>query len=400
MAAALPWGKFFWRDWMIELTLRGCSLAARGLWMDMLCIAAQHEPPGYVAVNGSPLDGDSLAKLIGGDKVEVNLLLNELDKAGVFSRDRDTGAIYSRRMVADHAKHMKAVTNGKRGGNPSLGNYETKSRSVNHLDKPVDKPPHKLPVKPQVNVEVISVDNGGVKHRVRDQSTEIRDQKEKNQNQTTTTSTVAAREVEDDDTEKVRKACVAFSAGVMLAFERSGQVRYPDTSLAWEWSKLPGFDFTTALRVVEGELLNTTNKSIGSLDWFKKRILSKHEASQHTHGPGAAPAQVAEPEESSENETGHKGLSPAAARVALKYWEEKRQWHGVNGPRPDEMGCRVPSHILREYGYRDDHGRIPSAELATNYGKLLTHVTKGRETVRNSLTPMMKNGGAHTETVQ
>lgn len=148
---SMPWGKFFWRDYAGDLAVRSCSLAAQGLWMQMLCIAAQHDPIGYVAVNGRALDGDSLAKLLGQDNIEVNRLLEELSISGVYSvRD---GMIFNRRMVVDYAKHVKAVLNGSKGGNPSLGKHSTKVRSVNHLDKP------------QVKPGVIHLDNGEVKLR-------------------------------------------------------------------------------------------------------------------------------------------------------------------------------------------------------------------------------------------
>ncbi len=34
------WSKFYWSDWLSDSALRAVSSAARGLWIDMLCIAA------------------------------------------------------------------------------------------------------------------------------------------------------------------------------------------------------------------------------------------------------------------------------------------------------------------------------------------------------------------------
>lgn len=162
--AALAWGKFFWRDWTSDVALRRCSLAAHGLWMSMLCIAAQHEPPGFVSVNGEPLDADGIAEVIGRDKGEVNRLLKELVNRGVCSRDETTGAIFCRRMVSDAARSTKAQANGKLGGNPSLGKRSKKDRSVNHLLKPQDKPQ----VNGELNLEIAPE----LKHRVQSQSPE------------------------------------------------------------------------------------------------------------------------------------------------------------------------------------------------------------------------------------
>ena len=113
------WTKFFWSDWESDPALRHCSLAAQGLWMRMLCIAAAHDPIGYVAVAGRGLDETSLARMTGCQESEATILLGELDRNGVFSRDRH-GRIYNRRMIDDAKKASIARKNGKNGGNPTL----------------------------------------------------------------------------------------------------------------------------------------------------------------------------------------------------------------------------------------------------------------------------------------
>jgi len=140
--SGITWTKFFWSDWQSEPALRLCSYAARGLWMDMLCIAAAHDPIGYVAVAGRGLDETSIARMTGGQESEVRDLLGELERNGVFSRDRQS-RIYSRRMVADAKKAAIARKNGKLGGNPSLGKIETNSASDNQEDNTPDNTPLK-----------------------------------------------------------------------------------------------------------------------------------------------------------------------------------------------------------------------------------------------------------------
>lgn len=125
-----PWGKFFWQDWESDQGLKLCSLAAQGLWMRMLCIAAAHNPVGYVSVAGKPLDETSLARLTGASESEVETLLQELEQHGVFSRDRH-GRIYSRRMIRDAKRSAQARKNGKLGGNPSIRKQRGNSGSVN-----------------------------------------------------------------------------------------------------------------------------------------------------------------------------------------------------------------------------------------------------------------------------
>lgn len=114
MTATL-WSKFFWNDWQADPCLRMCSLAARGLWIDLLCIAAKSSPTGFVAIAGRPCTSTDIARLTGVSEQEVESLLGELSRNGVFSRDAQ-GRIYSRRMVRDNRKRQKLRQNGQKGG--------------------------------------------------------------------------------------------------------------------------------------------------------------------------------------------------------------------------------------------------------------------------------------------
>lgn len=131
---ATIWSKFFWADWANDEALKLCSFAAQGLWMRMLCIAAGASPTGYVSVNGNALDETGIARLTGAEVSEVVNLLAELERNGVFSRDRQR-RIYSRRMIRDAKKRAAAQKNGKMGGNPTLGNQ----REIPSSDKGQDK---------------------------------------------------------------------------------------------------------------------------------------------------------------------------------------------------------------------------------------------------------------------
>lgn len=120
---ATVWSKFFWSDWKSDPNLRACSFAARGLWMDMLCIMAMSPEFGMLIAGGEPLDAMGISRQIGGDPREIETLLGELEKRGVFSRNR-AGTIYSRRLVKESKKRSMAAENGAKGGNPKLrGEY-------------------------------------------------------------------------------------------------------------------------------------------------------------------------------------------------------------------------------------------------------------------------------------
>lgn len=124
----LPWMKFYPADWRADPALRMCSLAARGLWMEMLSIMHEANPRGSLLINGNTVGFKQLASLCGAPLRETVALLHELEAAGVFSRAED-GTIFSRRMKRDDEKAAQDKANGKAGGNPQL------NAGVNPRDK-------------------------------------------------------------------------------------------------------------------------------------------------------------------------------------------------------------------------------------------------------------------------
>lgn len=119
-----PAFQFYPGDWQRDLALRSCSLAARGLWFEMMCLMHDGQPYGHLKVGSRPLDDPStLAALVGTPEELVASLLRELEAAKVFSRTRK-GVVFSRRMVRDEAIRTKRATAGKLGGNPNLLNLD------------------------------------------------------------------------------------------------------------------------------------------------------------------------------------------------------------------------------------------------------------------------------------
>lgn len=129
-----PWLKFYPSDWRADPALRMCSLAARGLWMEMLCLMHEADPRGSLLVNGRAVDARQLAILAGVSEAEATPLLTELGSAGVFSRKR-SGVIFSRRMERDEQKSRKNKENGRMGGNPTLCKHTEKEESLKRPDK-------------------------------------------------------------------------------------------------------------------------------------------------------------------------------------------------------------------------------------------------------------------------
>lgn len=96
----LRWGKFYWSDWEGDPALALCSLAAQGLWMRLLCIAAQGTPYGHVNIKGNAPSVDEIAKLVRAKPSFVARLIAELERKGVASRDA-SGSLVSIRQESD-----------------------------------------------------------------------------------------------------------------------------------------------------------------------------------------------------------------------------------------------------------------------------------------------------------
>lgn len=137
--AKRPSFQFYPADWLTKIELRMVSVAARGLWIDMICIMHQGEPYGYLKVKGKVISKDKLGVFLGVEAGVVESCLSELEGAGLFSTD-DEGAIYSRRMVRDEVVRAKRAAGGCKGGNPALMN-KVKDKTKDNLDGKHTLPP-------------------------------------------------------------------------------------------------------------------------------------------------------------------------------------------------------------------------------------------------------------------
>ena len=106
---------FFPADWRAEPGLRQCSMSARGVWMEMLCLAVDAIEPGFVMVGPKPVtmsSGAMLARDIGCDSAEAQAALDELKSWDVFSIDA-RGWIYCRRMMRGKKLAQRASSGGR-----------------------------------------------------------------------------------------------------------------------------------------------------------------------------------------------------------------------------------------------------------------------------------------------
>lgn len=116
-----PAFQFYPGDWFKEPTLRACSLEARGLWIDMLCMMHSSPVRGILLLSGTkPMEPIHIARVVGASVEEVETLLTELRENGVYDTS-DDGAIISRRMVKDEAKRSAQSEAGRKGAAKRYG---------------------------------------------------------------------------------------------------------------------------------------------------------------------------------------------------------------------------------------------------------------------------------------
>lgn len=121
------WTKWYWQDWLADTNLKLSSLAAKGLWIEMLAIMAKSEKKGYLIAKRKQIKSKLLAKLVGEDEDIVENLLNELKENGVYSENK-SGVIFCRRMVREAELSEIRSKSGKKGGRPKK-QKESKSKA-------------------------------------------------------------------------------------------------------------------------------------------------------------------------------------------------------------------------------------------------------------------------------
>lgn len=144
-----PAFQFYPSDWRSDLALRTCSIAARGLWQELLVTMHEGTPYGHLALDGEALSDDEAASLAGIPVREYARLLAELERRKVFSRT-ESGVIYSRRMVRDEEIRNKRATGGEGGkehGHKGAGHGAKGGRPPKQ--KGGKETPHKTPLRPE-----------------------------------------------------------------------------------------------------------------------------------------------------------------------------------------------------------------------------------------------------------
>lgn len=115
-----PSFQFYPGDWLRSTDLRACSVGARGLWIDMICLMHEGNPYGYLRAGNKDILPTILARIVGASLSDVEGWLAELIDLGVCSID-ERGCYLSRRMVRDEEIREKRASGGSRSQeNPNV----------------------------------------------------------------------------------------------------------------------------------------------------------------------------------------------------------------------------------------------------------------------------------------
>lgn len=108
--------QWFWSDWAGDQDVRRLTPAERGLWIDLLALAAVGKPTGYVCdQRGNPISYEEIARFTNATPTEVESLIAGILEKGAASRDR-SGRLFNRRMVRQAEKTAQKRMAGKLGG--------------------------------------------------------------------------------------------------------------------------------------------------------------------------------------------------------------------------------------------------------------------------------------------
>ena len=306
----LPFMRFYWGDWRADPGLRLCSLAARGLWADMLSIMHEAEPYGFLIISGRPATPNDLARIAGASLKEINLCLKELSTHAVFSVNSD-GTPFSRRMVRDKERSEKAREWGKAGGNP---NIKKTKRLEQDADKIEDEKTIMSGLTPTQGLALSST----LKPHIPESRSHIPD---------SYISPSGLIEKKHEPGELLDRLARALAIDHKSLHRHPKLARFPE--LYHEWLQY-GCD-------PESEIWPTIEKLAKrsgaiSSPWFFDSAIRKARDSR------ISPL-VAE-------------VTPDRWRQRLRGFRDRENWDDAEwGARPGEIGCRVPADLLAEFNF-------------------------------------------------
>lgn len=298
--SSTPWLKFYPRDWRGDQALRACSVAARGLWMECLCIMHEAKPYGHLLLNGSPVGDDTLARMAGTSVDEVQALMAELRQAGVFSVTRE-GVVLSRRMTKDFGKAQKGAKAAKKRWSQVAG---TTTENAPPNGSPIENPHTQIPeARDQRPEEPSSLRSDGKSARKR---------------------ASRADDLKDFEQELAELDRERLDALIKLRRKKNGQITGYAARLFAQDAAACGLSLAGAV-----DTCISRNWITVKPDWLQR-------GGGRLHVVGAI---------ASEQVNDDEWRKRVDRFVRTRKWSDDRAW----GQPPGKPDCKVPAHILEEF---------------------------------------------------
>jgi len=114
-----PAFQFYPADWLNDIKLQSCSLAAQGLLINIMCLMHQSDTYGKLLINKRNPDSKEVARLLRLHRKTYDKTILELISNGALTYDKN-GVMMCKRMVKDEYIRQVRRDAGKLGGSPLL----------------------------------------------------------------------------------------------------------------------------------------------------------------------------------------------------------------------------------------------------------------------------------------
>jgi hypothetical protein len=125
----LPAMPFYFGDWRKAPEIRALPLDTRMIWFEMLGFMWESTERGYLTINNKPINEDTLAIMLGIDKILLKQKLEQLLDFAVYSIRESDGAIYCRKMVRDEEIRNIRKKAGSLGGKKTFAKVFAQAKS-------------------------------------------------------------------------------------------------------------------------------------------------------------------------------------------------------------------------------------------------------------------------------
>ena len=130
-----PSFQFYPGDWLKDPILRSCSFRAKGVWIDLICIAFECPVKGVLRSSYGRFTVEELSRMLTGNEREKRAGLKELIDKNILKKLGD-GSFYIKRLYEICKLSETRRRAGKKGGNPALLLNQNPNQSGNQNPTP------------------------------------------------------------------------------------------------------------------------------------------------------------------------------------------------------------------------------------------------------------------------